>query len=259
MPEFLHYQVMHKNRPWGRAITDGFRARVARPGEAILGRGYTHIIAGLQFGSLETLKAVRSSGEPYLFVDRAYFGGGAKSGRMRITYGAYQQHWIASKPVARDWGVELQPWREGGEFVMVVPPSPEVESLFGVHWERDHMPRIRAAVAHRKMVVSPKSDRDVSPLSERLRGCAGVVTWSSNVAVEAICAGVPAWTSTESAAAPVSADLLKVQAGMPINPARVDREAWFRSLCWAQFTIDEVGSGFARDVLMSGVEECATT
>lgn len=256
----MHYQVIHKNRAWGQAITEGFRAKVARPGQAHLGRGYTHIIAGLQFGALETLKAVRAAGEPYLFIDRAYFGGGHKSGRMRITLGAYQQHWIASKPVARDWGVELQPWREGGDFVLVVPPSPEVERLFGVYWERDWMPKIRVATT-RDIVISPKSDRDVAPLAERLKGCHSVVTWSSNVAVEAICAGVGAVVAHESAATPVAHPLTLGSPAQWIDLPRhaKRRDAWFRSLCWGQFTVDEVASGFARDVVMSGAEECATT
>lgn len=243
----MHYQVRQKNKTWGAAITEGFRARVANPGQAHLGRGYTHIVAGLQFGALETLKAVRNAGEPYIFIDRAYFGGGSKSGRMRITFGAYQQHWIASKPVARDWGVELEPWREGGDFVMVVPPSPQVESLFGFRWS--------VTWSGTKIVISPKSDRDISPLSERLKGCRAVLTWSSNVAVEAICAGIPAFVSKESAAAPVAGRLHADEQQM----IRPDREAWFRSLCWGQFSLEEVGSGFARDVVMSGVEECIQT
>lgn len=251
MPEFVNYQVTQKVKPWGRAITEGFRAKVANPGQALIGRGHTHIVAGLQFGALETLKAIRRAGEPYIFVDRAYFGGGAKSGRMRMTFGAYQQHWIARASVGREWGVALEPWREGGEFLMAVPPSPQVEELFGIRWERDYMPRVRAACGQRRIVVSPKSDRDVSPLRERLQGCAGVITWSSNVAVEAICAGIPAWTSAESAAAPVAGDL-NALGPLPLTAAR---DAWFRSLCWSQFTVEEVGNGFARDVVMAGVEE----
>lgn len=252
MPEFVHYQVRQKNRLWGQAITEGFRARVSNPGETRLGRGYVHIITGLQFGALETLKAVRRSGEPYIFIDRAYFGGGHKSGRMRMTFGAYQQNWLASKPVAREWGVTLEPWRDGGEFIMAVPPSPQVEDLFDFRWERDFMPRIKAACAgvELRVVVSLKSDRDASPLAERLKGCAAVVTWSSNVAVEAICAGVPAWTSPHAAAAPVAGDLARFDPRASLQP--VHRDAWFRSLCWAQFTVDEVRNGFARDVVMEG-------
>lgn len=253
MPEFIHYQVRQKVRPWGQAITDGFRAKVANPGQAHLGRGYVHIIAGLQFGALETLRRVRAAGEHYIFVDRAYFGGGAKSGRMRMTLGAYQQHWVARAGVGRDWGVTLEPWRADGEFVMVVPPSPQVEELFGIRWERDWMPRIRAGCGSRRMVVSPKADRDVSPLAERLKGCLRVVTWSSNVAVEAICAGIPAWTSMESAAAPMAVNVGRMDVAR--EPAHPAREAWFRSLCWGQFTVEEVGNGFACDVVMAGVEE----
>lgn len=248
----MHYQVRYKNRPWGEAITAGFRARVARPGEAHLGHGYTHIIAGLQFGALETLKAVRNAGEPYLFVDRAYFGGGHKSGRMRITFGAYQQHWIAARRPPRGWGVALEPWRDGGDFVMVVPPSPQVESLFGFNWERDYMQDAQETFP--RITISPKSDRDVSPLSERLKGCRAVLTWSSNVAVEAICAGVPAFVSEHSAAAPVAGRLNAALLHGAHEPPRPERADWFHSLCNGQFSLEEVASGFARDVVMPEME-----
>lgn len=257
MPEFVHYLIPWKNRPWGEAIVKGFRARVTQPTKPQLGRGLVHIVAGLQFGALETFKAIRAAGEPYIFVDRAYFGGGARSGRMRITFGAYQQHWIRATSDtrrARDLGVELQPWRVGGDFIMVVPPSPEVEQVFGIHWERDWMPRIRVAT-DRPIVVSPKSHRDKSPLAERLTGCHAVVTWTSNVAVDAICAGVPAFVWPDSAAAVVAHPIgaLAERIERPRQSAR--RAVWADSLAHGQFTVSEVASGFARDIVME--QACA--
>lgn len=249
---FVHYQVTSKNKTWGRAITEGFRAKVARLDRAELGRNHVHIVAGLQFGALNVLTQIWRAGEPYIFVDRAYFGGGSKSGRMRLTFGAYQQHWV--KPAEpRDWGVTLEPWRAPGEFVMVVPPSPAIEDLFGFNWAREYAAAIQAA-AGMPVLISPKSDRDVSPIAQRLSGCHAVVTWTSNVAVDAICAGIPAFVQRFSAAAPVAGRL----DGLRIDrPFRGDRAAWFASLSRGQWTLEEVGAGVARDALME--VECATT
>lgn len=260
MPDFLHYQITQKNPRWGEAITEGFRARVARPeAGAVLARGYTHIIAGLQFGALEVLQAVRAAGEPYIFADRAYFGGGYHSGRMRLTRNAYQYNGV---PRSRDgmrarvFGVRLEPWRLRGDFVMVVPPSPQVEDLFGIAWERDWMPRIRAA-SDLPIVVSQKSDRDVSPIAERLKACHAVVTWTSNVGVDAICAGVPVVCSPASAAWPMAQDINDVEILLPYARRNMDRSEWLASLAWAQFTVNEIAGGFAQDVVME--RACATT
>lgn len=252
VPEFVNYQVREKVPAWGAALTKGFGARIANPGAALLGRGLTHIIAGLQFGNLETLRAVRAAGEPYIFVDRAYFGGGIESGRMRITFGGYQQWWVRRDVDglrAREFGVRLEPWRLGGDCVMVVPPSAAVQAAFGIHWHRDWLPKIRAAT-DRELVVSPKSDRDRAPLGERLKRCYAVVTWTSNVAVDAICAGVPAFCYGESAAQPVAYHLDEVDLLLSFPRRHVDRAAWAASLAWGQFTVNEVASGFAREIVM---------
>lgn len=256
MPDFVHYQVVQKNPEWGAAITRGFGAKVGRLDRPLLGRGYVHIVAGLQFGALEILKAVRAAGEPYIFADRAYFGGGAKSGRMRMTFGGYQQSWIVPGPRAdRGWGVTLASWRAGGEFVMVVPPTAQVQSLFGIDWERDWMPKVRAAT-ERPLVISPKSDRDKSPLARRLAGCHCVVTWTSNVAVEAVVAGVPAYVCSAAAAAPVAGRLEAIESDGVESLRRPVRAPWLESLGWGQFTVSEIAQGYAREVLMENLK-CA--
>lgn len=254
MPEFVHYEVTQKLPAWGRALTKGFGAQVARLDRpALLGQGYTHIVAGLQFGALEILEAVRAAGEPYVFADRAYFGGGHESGRMRVTLNAYQKNWVArheampKSVTARRWGVQLSPWRKSGSFVLVVPPSPQVEQLFGIDWT-GFASHIRA-VTGREVRVSPKADRNKSPLAQRLRDCHCVITWSSNVAVEAIVAGIPAYVSEVSAAAPVARTLGNALRDIE-EPRMTDRSAWVDSLAWGQFTLNEIASGFAREVVM---------
>jgi hypothetical protein len=74
------------------------------------------------------------------------------------------------------------------------------------------------------------------------------VTWSSNVAVEAICAGVPAFTSKLSAASPVAGDLEFLEA-MIEKPPMPEREQWAWSLAYGEFTLQEIQSGYAREVI----------
>lgn len=210
-----------------------------------------HIIGGLQFGALERLREIRAANLDYVFYDRAYFGGGPQSDRLRITARAYQKHLLdldAPAGRAARIGVELQPWREGGTHIMVVPPGEAIRALFGLgNWEAETMARLKRAT-ERQAWISRKG-AEQPPLAERLRDCWAVVTWSSNVAVEAICAGVPAFVSSWSAAAPVAGNLAELEARIEA-PRRPEREAWAESLAWGQFNLEEIRSGFARSVVM---------
>ena len=250
---FAIYAQFQKARHFTDAVVAGFPGRVRNIEPGRLARDCIHVLGGLQFGCLELLKEIRARGEPYIFFDRAYFMGGTYSDQIRLTLNAYQKHWMdtdAETGRLKRWGVALEPWRPAGEFVMVVPPSRAVQSLFGIEgWLEKTLESLRGCV--RRIVVSPKDDRHKSPLRERLEGCHAVLTWTSNVAVEAIVAGVPAFVSKESAAWPVASDIAALDLE---NPRRPDRERWAASLAWGQFTVDEIAGGLAREVLMRGFE-----
>lgn len=244
-----------KNADQYAAFAKGFNAkRVACSANAWQPGAELHIIGGLQFGALELLRRARAEGAPYLFFDRAYYGGGPGSGRLRVTLGAYQQHWVNHDVLARPSAhlrgprLEMKPWSSGREQIMVVPPSDAVRKLYGVDW--DQIARGIASRTVRPIIVSLKGDP--SPLAERLERCHCVVTWSSNVAVEAVCAGVAAYVCTESAAAPVAGSLMRGLAAGFEDPPRPDRGAWATSLAWGQFTLAEIASGYARAVVMEG-------
>lgn len=249
---FAVYAQYVKARHFTEAIVQGFPGRVRNIEPGRLASGCVHVFGGLQFGCLELFRQIRRLGEPYVFFDRAYFGGGTFTDRLRLTRGAYQRHWVEDGDAARlaKWGVELEPWREGGEFVVVVPPSPEVEALFGLKgWEAETLKRLDACT-DRPVMVSRKSDRDASPLRDRLANCHAVVTWTSNVAVEAVCMGIPAFVSPWSAARPAASALERLEAELE-QPARPDRAAWAVSLAGGQFTVDEIAGGVAREVLLT--------
>ena len=246
---FAVYAQFGKARHFTDAVVAGFPGRVRNIEPGRLARDCIHVLGGLQFGVLELMQEIWAKKEPYIFFDRAYFAGGTYSQQIRLTRGAYQKHWIepgAESGRLRRWGVYLEPWRPAGDFLMVVPPSPAVEKLFGIEgWLESTLHRLRGCI--RRIVVSPKEDRNKSPLLERLEGCHAVVTWSSNVAVEAIVAGIPAFVSPFSAARPVAGALEELDIENPPRPAR---EAWAASLAWGQFTVDEIAGGFAREYLM---------
>lgn len=248
----VHYFVSRKNAHHGQAIIDGFQA-IADPAEhgRLSPDADLHIIGGLQFGSLELLREARIRGLRYLFIDRGYFGGGPRSDVLRVVRNAHQKHWIDDVVSAMATSAKappLQPWRAGGRHLLVVPPSDAVARLFGLGdaWRRPEEWIVKATRTTRPVLVSRKGGQ--APLVDRLRDCWAVITYASNVAVEAVCAGVPVFCSMYSAARPVGNDLADIAEKLeaPWMPPDHHRQRWAESLARGQFTVDEIRAGAAR-------------
>ncbi len=221
------------------------------------------IVGGLARGSLDVMRAARvrraETGEPYLFVDRAYFNGGHQYGaahpnpRYRFVWNAYQHHAVDARRAAdlrrfERTGLRLEAWRRGGRHVLVCPPAtPEVCALFNLFtWADDTLQRLRQ-LTDRPLRVRPKGDP--TPLMTDLADAHAVVTPLSTVAISAALAGVPVFVHAESAAAPVgSTDLDRIE-----TPARGDRALWAAALAWGQFEMSEIASGVAWGVLKEDV------
>ena len=233
------------------ALARGFGARLvdSRPGKRV--PGARHIVAGLQHGSLEILKAILDAGEDYVFVDRAYFEGGPGSQWFRVVPGAYQHHWVNEVPDDRSKMLNLtrhlSPKRATGRHILLVPPSQAICTLFGLgDWEAGMLARLTACT-DRPVDVSRKGDP--RPLAQRLQQCHAVVTWTSNVAVEAACAGVPAFVSAESAARRAGDWLGHMEAHIEQPEFTEDRQPWLNGLAYGQWTLTEIASGKARDFI----------
>lgn len=247
------YLSTRKNRHHGDAMAAGFGARCVPVENAKIESGdVLHIVGGLQFGSLELMQQLVDSGKPYLFFDRAYFGGGPGTDVLRITRGAYQQSEIGQvlTPIGRAqrFGVDLKPWRQAGDHILLVPPGEAIRKLFNLgDWEAKMLAHLKA-VTKRPVVVSRKGQ---GRAVDHFAGCHAVLTYTSNVAVEAICAGVPAFVSKRSAAAPMAGwlgDLSGLNTRLESPPMPL-RGTWAESLAWGQFTQDEILAGVARDAL----------
>lgn len=251
----VHYYVDQKNAHHGRAIIQGFKARARNSLNGRLEPGALHLIGGLQFGSLELMKQVLAAGEPYIFFDRAYFGGGRGTDRLRAVPSAYQKHWQERWPDDRYSALStqhpalaLRPWREAGSHVLVVPPGPAICKLFGLDaWLASSLARLKACFDG-PVRVSIKGDP--VPLAERLAGSWAVVTYTSNVAVEAVLAGVPCFVDAKSAAAPVSLNLDQIEDRIERPYLADNRLAWAASLAYGQFTLDEISSGYAAEIVL---------
>ncbi len=160
-------------------------------------------------------------------------------------------------------GVELKPWRDDGEFVLLcgqVPWDASVQDHNHVKW-LEHMAEmitwlgLPAYFSPHPLgphyTVDGLTLREGENLAEKLLGARSCVTFSSNSAVEAVIDGVPsvafdigsmAWDVTGHTLAEIAA------------PPRPERTQWAYNLAYTQWTLAEMQEGKCWQHLKSGLE-----
>lgn len=154
----------------------------------------------------------------------------------------------------------MQPWKEGGEYVLLIGQVPGDASLRGKDMNawyadaamkaqnayempvkfREHPMALRRGINRRVAYTEPST----GDLAEALAGAAVVVTWNSNTAVDAVIAGVPAVAMDEGS---MAWDVAAHRIGELRRP---DRSAWAHRLAWRQWSMDEIRSGVALEGAM---------
>lgn len=147
-------------------------------------------------------------------------------------------------------GIDLRPWREAGEHVLVCPNrsfgSPKM--TMPSTWVDDVVRRLKR-VTDRPIRVRPHPGNTppTVPLERDLDGAWCVVIWSSSVGCEALVAGIPVICEAPYWIAKAAAcnDATKVE-----SLVRGDRLAAMQRLAWAQWHVDEIASGLAFEHLL---------
>ena len=156
---------------------------------------------------------------------------------------------------------KLQPWKTGGDYVLLMGQVPGDMSLQGrdlTSWYNEAVIEAQRAYAlpvkFRPHPLALKKGYKNIPfgatlatgtLEDSLAGAAVVITYNSNSGVDAVIAGVPTVVSDSgSMAVDVAAD----KVGRFFRP---DREQWAAELAWKQWSLDEIRSGFALEHLLA--------
>lgn len=164
-------------------------------------------------------------------------------------------------------GLTAAPWRQSGRHVLLAgmsAKSAKTRGLGPLEWELGAIERIRA-VTDRPIVWRPKpSWADAAPipgtiysapdtpLEAALRDCWAVVTLHSNVAVDALLAGVPV-NVAEGVAAEFSTPLAQIESPrMPYG-----REQLMADIAYCQFLPSEMASGECWRHLLERTPLCA--
>ena len=156
-------------------------------------------------------------------------------------------------------GIEIQPWRAPGHSILLAGMSAKASQAEGFateQWERNAARTIRIGtkmpIYYRpkpswtgaRIINGTLYQRNLE-LSKALEDCHAVVTHHSNVAVDALLAGVPVFCSEGVASVMGHTDLLKI--AQPIRPE--GREQWAADIAYCQWKLEEIVSGMPWDHL----------
>ncbi|MCC8946002.1 hypothetical protein H8A97_13055 [Bradyrhizobium sp. Arg62] len=240
---------VEKTTPIMEAIAAGFGGRLC------LGEppddGEPFIIWGQIFTALTAIPKALAQGRPFYQLDNGYVdpARGGPVGYYRITYRSPSPVFWADAPPARV-RKDIKPWRQNGQHIVIGLPGENFGRSFGIDCKRwiEASP-VRDLRRYTSRPITTRIKLAEHPLVQDLRNAWALVTHSSNVAVDAVLAGIPVFCKDTCPAAPVgNLDLASIE-----KPAMPDRQAWFNSLMAQQFTLAEMRSGLARDYLDAAI------
>lgn len=201
-----------------------------------------------------------AAARPAVYIDLGYWKREGLTGYHKIAVGArhptaYFQRRKHDYSRVKALGVTLSPWPKHGRHILLAGMGSKA-SVIAEHvafesFERWAVETIRSH-SNRQIIYRPKpSCKNSRPLngtiyspkeqdlSRVLQDCHAVVTHHSNVAVDALIAGVPVFC-WHGVAAPLGLqDLTQIET--PRYPD--DRAQWLNDVAWTQFSVPEMAAG----------------
>lgn len=234
---------MVKTRMILGALSRGFRSEPCR---LVVGPPpddeHPFAVWGQEWLALEIIPKAVKQGRPFWQIDNGFWdpGRGRSDGYYRMSYRSLSPI-VLDYPSPERYAPVMRPWRKDGEHVLLAMPGIEYGLPLSVDmksWCRTIEGRLRAATG-RPIRIRPRKSE--VPLSQDLKNAWAVVTHSSNVAVDAVIAGIPVFVEPTNPAAPVGRLDLDIE-----NPAMPDRVHWLQSLACQHFKPAEMQGGIAR-------------
>lgn len=247
-----HHQAEH-----ARALASGLEAHGVRAIHASYGtKATTKYVAcwGWRIGRM-----LRQSGHEVLVMERGYLGDrfawtslGWNGLNGRATFRPKDD------PQRFEKNFRLAPWKDGGAYVLLIGQVPGDASLGGVNLARWYDETAEKAkvyglpvrfrqhpMALQRSIVQRVNGAESmnGTLDNALAGAAVCVTYNSNTAVDAVIAGVP---TVAADGGTMAAEVCAKKLGELAKP---DRTRWANRLAWCQWTMDEIKSGEAWEVV----------
>jgi len=224
---------------WGRAFAKGMRSNNICLDDIFVGKPIA--LFGSQ-AKKSVLRKTQAIGQTWFYGDHAYW---RRFKYFRCTRNAYQHDGSGNASSHRfgRLGVKIIPWTFHGRHIVVCPPD-ERHAQF---MDFDHKQWLTNTLTSlKKYTDRPIKIRDrkqaynrYNTLALDLNNAWAVVTHTSNVAVDAVIAGVPVFCTGQCAASAMGlSDLSRIE-----YPVRPEREQWAFNLADNQWTINEMERG----------------
>lgn len=254
------YHLWHTGHQINHKVMTAFKLGMVKISETHEGYPLKHVSQwsgqshNVSYGFLRGTDRIFKQSEEYWEIDRGYIGAGHFGGYYRITMNGlrvpYNPLLAAIMPLDR-WRhlrVGIKPWQRDGEYVLVVPPSHAVMEYYGVG--EDWAEKVSARLHEQRIRYRVRNKTGAQmPLRDDLAMARCVVTYNSNVAVDALLAGVPAVSESLDISEWNGLGLDDVIAGRELCVG--DRVELFNWLAWNQFTLDEMRTGIPWRVVQS--------
>jgi len=188
----------------------------------------------------------------YVKRDRYYAAGwNGLNNRANFRNGAMpRDRWL-------DLDIDLQPWQpnEKHKKILVigqVPSDASVQNVNIIEWCAKTIRELKDKIPNREIIFRPHplaenrtpsmlhAHRSTQTLEEDLNDSAYVVTYNSNVGVDAILHGVPIYVADEGA---MAYDVASKKLGEAYMPHMKVIEQWAYNLAYTQWTLDEMREG----------------
>lgn len=190
----------------------------------------------------------KALGKPFIFADHAYFQRGhGPNGNYRVIYSDIHQRtvkpWVTTHKTYR---YNSKPWRALGKHILLFPPSDTIRKTFKAgDWEAG----IIAGLKHHTNRPVKIKAKHMGALRPFLQDAWAVIGYGTVASVEAVNHGYPAFCGPHCPATAVGlTDLSQIE-----KPVLPDREAWWNTLTWSQFSMEEIGKGLCYESLMKDI------
>jgi hypothetical protein len=202
---------------------------------------------GFLRGAETIFQACEKHGVEYWEIDKGYFKPNHFDGYYRISLNNIRAHYNNALDLPADrWqslNINIAPWRDNPKgYILLCPPTDAVCHLKRINKEQwiDDIKSQILMMTDRPIRVRDKNDNN-TPVEYDLDNAHAVVTYNSNIAINGLIRGIPAFILDKTWQTP-SLYFLEDKERF------IDRETLFHFLSYCQFTLEEFRTGRAWEI-----------
>jgi len=205
---------------------------------------------GVLRGNKDIYQYCNDNNIPWWNVDKGYFKHNHYKGYYRVSKNALQPKYIEGAPSNRfdSLHIDIKPWQDNDGHILVCPPTAAMEDFFGMQPGEYCQSIQKKLELLTERPVKVRNKGAGKPLLWDLFNCYCVVTFNSNVAVEALTEGIPAITSKKHVVRSWN-DASLSDIGNKDKLMEADRRELFNFLAYNQFTLEEYAKGIAMETV----------